>query len=564
MKKLFSIEILCFFVTTVALLLSPSVSAANNYVLKFKTPEHTIELYLTVDPDTDPDQLLETQGQEEQLNELLPGENRDNQGPETVGGLPVSGPAPFPQSQPSGLTAAGQNACQEHGAVGGLPAPLVCRVSSQPVSNCPRPVTSQPGFNSRPSIDVPTGNHGVRASVERLESDVNVPLHIQEGQLKAFVRLFAALAAMEADQMYTNPHFTRCGNCINTPAPSDATSEWKWSCGDLVCDSVVNPSWRYWKYGIGSLLGLTGTGTGVAFGTGAITVGAIALPSGFLLSGLVAFVGSYTEFPNQLQVSFTFDSQNLDIDRLQQIRIMLQCSGSYHLLSYSMDGNSQTLTFNVQTTNAVDADQLSEWLDESNLQFENAFNIEVSSTSTLTDGAAPTELADGAASIELTEETPPADSTEEATPIKPTEETPLAGSTEKVTPIEPTEEATSAYLTEETPAGDSTEKATTAYLTEETSTADPTEETSTADLTEETSTADLTGETAPAYLTEETAPAYLTEETPAADPTEDTASTNSTEEADKEVESFQLNGGSVFFDSTGRPITEWEIRETVL
>lgn len=393
MKKLFSIEILWTFIISTWLLLAPMVSAADHYILNFESPQTTVKLYLSIDPDTEVDEASGSQEDQEPSSGLLSSDNAKTRKPKTIGGLPISETKPSAQRQTLGLTpAADEN--QECGAVGGLPVSRAIEVVSSSATApsrasddgvrataSDRPLTSQPAAVSKHSVyKLPTGTATVTAWLERIESGASVPvIHIPLNQLQTLVRLFASLVAMEADEMYACQPYPRCGICVSDPEALEHNCLMQCSCGNQVCDSVVNPSWSRGKYVVLSALCLTGIGSGAGFGAGMTKFGAGCLTSGLFSSALAALYFSHTRFSNQFQVSFTFDSASsiLDIDRLQQIRLMLQCTGGYDLVSYTLGETSQTLSFNIWTSKAVNADQLKTWFDNRNQQWSGPYQIEI-------------------------------------------------------------------------------------------------------------------------------------------------------------------------------------------
>ncbi|WP_257274416.1 hypothetical protein [Endozoicomonas sp. SESOKO4] len=185
---------------------------------------------------------------------------------------------------------------------------------------------------------------------------------------------------MEADEMYACQPYPRCGIFVSDPEALEHNCLMQCSCGgNQVCDSVVNPSWSRGKYAVLGALCITGISSGAGFGAGMTKFGAGCLTSGLFGSALAALFFSHTRFTNQFQVSFTFDSDSsiLDIDRLQQIRLMLQYTGGYDLVSYSLGETSQTVSFNIWTSKAVNADQLKTWFDNRNQQWSGPYQIEI-------------------------------------------------------------------------------------------------------------------------------------------------------------------------------------------
>ncbi|WOG25479.1 hypothetical protein [Endozoicomonas sp. 8E] len=191
---------------------------------------------------------------------------------------------------------------------------------------------------------------------------------------------------MEADEMYSNRPFYR-PNCVSDPEAVEPSSQLSCLCGNHICNSEVNPSWSYMKYALVGTLLVTGGVSGAGFGVGIPELGGGCLGAGLVALGLEALFFSHTNFPKEFQVSFTFSSSNLEIETLQHMLPILQYSGSYELLSFSLNEQnaSNTLSFRLRVTNAVNADQLTNWLETRNQQLANPFEIEVSSTGEPTD-----------------------------------------------------------------------------------------------------------------------------------------------------------------------------------
>ncbi|WOG25513.1 hypothetical protein [Endozoicomonas sp. 8E] len=156
------------------------------------------------------------------------------------------------------------------------------------------------------------------------------------------------------------------------------------SSGSYTSDSLTNlHGWRR-KFAIFLRSVTTAAGTAGNFGSGIP-----GLEFGWLLLDSISTFGSISlfshgQFPNQFQVSFTFSRNGLtitqEIDALQHIAQLLKCSGGYNLRAFERQFESQTLTFNVQVSDCVDADQLRRVLETSNQQLANPFSIKVFTT----------------------------------------------------------------------------------------------------------------------------------------------------------------------------------------
>ncbi|WP_252176180.1 hypothetical protein [Endozoicomonas sp. 4G] len=264
---------------------------------------------------------------------------------------------------------------EECGAAGGLPVSQPGETVSSSVSvsfpdfsdrtettAVAEPLTTQPMAGSTHSVEYQTGNALVSASLESGEGNGRVPFfHLPASQLKDFVRVFASLVTMNANKMYTLRPFPRCG--------------------PFVFDSEANPSWFYGKIAVFPSLFLTAAGSVSGFAMGGAPsagIGAGCLVAGLVYSAANAWYYSRTRFPNQFQVSFTFSLSHL-IDDLQHIAAMLQCSGGYDLMWFSLNEQQsrQTIRFNVRMPQAVDANQLKVWLESRNQRLANPFQIAV-------------------------------------------------------------------------------------------------------------------------------------------------------------------------------------------
>ncbi len=227
------------------------------------------------------------------------------------------------------------------------------------------PLTSQPVAGSKNLVHfVPTEIRNVYLHLERREENDSVYwIRVPSKQLPEFIRVFASLVAMEAKDLYTHLPFPRCGS--------------------FVCNSIANPSWYRGKFALLTSLILTSAGTGFGYGIGISNLGTGTLAGGLLSLPVITLLYSYTRFPRQFQVGFTFSSSKLEIYSLQLIEIMLKCTGGYELVSFRLNEhhNSQTLVFNVRMPSAVDDNQLRTWLESRNHQWADLFQIEVSSIS---------------------------------------------------------------------------------------------------------------------------------------------------------------------------------------
>ncbi|WOG25478.1 hypothetical protein [Endozoicomonas sp. 8E] len=372
MKKLMLIKVLFNIVTAAVFLLAPKVSAADYYVLNFKTSRTLIKVSLFIGPDRVIDRVSQAcrpQGHSFVLPDVDTSGNRKSRKAE---GLPIF-KSSFSKVHPSGLTPFYNDETEDRGAVGGLPIAvslfeLEFEFDSDDEGEPPspaQPITTQPEAITTHSIqNLKTGRASISAWLERAEMLDDAPLiHIPSNQLNAFVSAFARLVAAEPKEMNTYQPFTRCGS--------------------FVCDSAANRLWKYGKFVPFSALFLTAASSTAAFAMGAAGFGAGSLAAGSLFASVSGLFYSHTHFPNQFQVSFTFSSSNFEICILQQIAIMLKYSGGYELVSYSSDDQhgSQTLRFNVRVSDAVDASQLKAWLESHNHQWGSPFQIEVSDLS---------------------------------------------------------------------------------------------------------------------------------------------------------------------------------------
>lgn len=397
MKKISSIKRLCSFFTALLFLLTPTISVADNFVLNFKTSRALVKVYLSVESDTKTvaDDLTPAPGSQGDYSELPTHENTESQRSDMVGGLPVTGRIPSAQSHSSGLTSAADDTGQEQGAVGGVPTSPANGAVSLPVSvsffdsdnraestTPEQPLTSQPAAMSRRSAEfLPTGSASVSAWLEREDRGAGEPfVHINENQLKTFIHVFARLVAMKADEMYSTPPFSR-PHCVSDPEAIEPDHQLSCLCGNYICNSEVNPSWSYMKYAVALTFLATGAVSGVGFGIGIPELGGGCLGAGLIALGLEGLFFSHTTFPKEFQVSFTYNSSNLEIDTLQHMLPILQYSGSYELLSFSLNEQnaSHTLSFRLWVTKAVNAEKLTNWLDTRNQQLANPFEIEISS-----------------------------------------------------------------------------------------------------------------------------------------------------------------------------------------
>lgn len=422
MKKLCSIKVLCSFVVALIFLLTTMVSMADNYVLNFKTSQTHVKVYLSIDPETNTDGAPEEQAT---ATGMSPDDVSGSHEHKTVGGLPISGPPPSVQSQPRDLTSIGSDGDrepetvdgiiqgllsdltmvehaidQELGATGGPPVspqtqPLDLRSTgidldqqpgavrrwpaSSPVSvtiidsidaadstSAAQPLTNQPDDASVHSVHyLKTGSSIVYAWLERGEVSGGNRFHISANELKAFVRMFASLVAMKVNKMRSWKPFPRFST--------------------YVFNSEANPTWSCGKFAVLSTFLAVAAGTGTGFGTGVSGLAYGSLVAGGVFTPLCTCFFSHTRFPNPFQVSFTFSSNQLLISQeiydFQQIVNILQCSGGYELVSFSLDEQnaSQTLTFNVRVPDNVDAKQFQNWLESKNQQLANPFQIKVSS-----------------------------------------------------------------------------------------------------------------------------------------------------------------------------------------
>ncbi|WP_448216969.1 hypothetical protein [Endozoicomonas sp. 2B-B] len=393
MKKLYLIRVSFSFVITVLLLLTPPASVAEHFLLVFQSPQTVVRVHLSVPLDTEANQASVEQGLQEQPSGLLPSDDREDQKYTTVGGLPISEPAPSPQAQPSDLASGGNDENQEPGAVGGLPVSTESQFTDltyiindegqnsgglpSPVSlhfiepddgtgaTSSLPLTTQPTATSKEYIrPLPTKSSSVSSWLERVEDGGGA--FFFEGspdQLDEFVVLFASLVATEAKEMHSCQPFTRLRSYI--------------------CDSDVNPRWYRGRIAVLTESIAIAAVTSVGFSMGIPALGGTCLSTGICIPPSILML-SRAWFPNRFQVSFTFRSNNLlmseEINHLQQIVNLLQCTGGFNLVSFHFNErtSTQTLRFIVQVPDTVNAGNLRGLLERQNQQLTNPLQIKVS------------------------------------------------------------------------------------------------------------------------------------------------------------------------------------------
>ncbi len=378
-KKHYNLKFLWNFITVVAILLMPTTSLAGYYVLNLKSPKANVKVFLSVEPDTDTDGPSEAQGLQEQSSKLLSSENRE---PETIGGLPVSESMHSAQRPPTESASDDTTENQEYGAVGGLPVAQGDAAISSPISvslmasinetksnASPLPLVTQPDTTSTPTIRyLETGSATVQTWVERaVASDAARFYQIPSSRLKEFVLTLARLVATETSEIHSFQPIVRYGR--------------------YVCNSDLNPSWYIGRIAILTLFLATSASTASGFAMGIPVLGPVSLTTEVCCTPYATYRLSRTQFPNQLQVSFTFNSNSLVVSEethhLQQIVNILQSSGGFNLVDFSfdpLDGQSarQTLTFNVRAPASMSAPHLQGLLEQSNERFGRPFKIQVS------------------------------------------------------------------------------------------------------------------------------------------------------------------------------------------
>ncbi|WP_422137895.1 hypothetical protein [Endozoicomonas sp. ALC020] len=391
MKKLYLIRVSFSFVITVLLLLTPPASVAEHFLLVFQSPQTIVRVHLSVPLDTEAAQASVEQGLQEQPSGLLPSEDQKYT---TVGGLPISEPAPSPPPvRPSDFTSGANDENQEPGAIGGMPESTESQFSDltyiindegQNLGGLPSPVslhfidphdgtastsslplTTQPTAASKEYIrPLQTKSASVSSWLERVEDDGGA--FFFEGspdQLDEFVVLFASLVATEAKEMHSCQPFTRLRSYI--------------------CDSDVNPRWYRGRIAVLTESIAIAAVTSVGFSMGIPALGGTCLSTGICIPPSILML-SRAWFPNRFQVSFTFRSDNLlmseEINHLQQIVNLLQCTGGFNLVSFNFNARTsiQTLRFIVQVPDTVHAGNLRGLLERHNQQLTNPFQIKVS------------------------------------------------------------------------------------------------------------------------------------------------------------------------------------------
>ncbi|WP_252180097.1 hypothetical protein [Endozoicomonas sp. 4G] len=250
---------------------------------------------------------------------------------------------------------------EERGAVGGLTASQTRRAAYSPFR-----ATSMDPFYGR-TRSPQTGSADVSFYLKKLNNTdtENLPVYeIPEDELLDSVLTFVSLVATETNTMHSTRLFMRRGSHRF----------------DLLANA--NPRWSRGKFAAPLTFLATAASAATSFGSGipGLGLGSL-LARGFNTLGTARFF-SNTRFPNQFQVSFTFSLNGLtstqEIDTLQQIVQLLKRSGDFNLTNSERQEESQTMTFNVQISNSVDADQLKTWLETSNQQLGNPFSIKVS------------------------------------------------------------------------------------------------------------------------------------------------------------------------------------------
>ncbi|WP_422133588.1 MULTISPECIES: hypothetical protein [unclassified Endozoicomonas] len=352
-KKYCNLKVLWSFITVLAILLMPTTSLAGYYLLHLKGTKSYVRLLLSVEPDTETDGSSQVQGPQEPSSGLLSRANRESG---TIDDLPP---------RESGRTDSASVPQEECGAVGGLPAYPAIGTAALPV------ITTLIDYINDWTRSLTTGSTTVLAwltsfntatDIETATEIEHLPAHeIPESELRNYVMTLINLME-EPILIYANQPSVSSGSCT--------------------CDSLTNLSgWRR-KFAIFLRTLSTAARTAGNLGTGVP-----GMEFGWLVAESLSTFGSisffsHSQFPNHFQVSFTFSRNGLtitqEIDALQQIAQLLKCSGGYNLRAFERQVERQILTFNVQVSDCVDADQLRRLLETSNQQLANPFSIKVS------------------------------------------------------------------------------------------------------------------------------------------------------------------------------------------